>query len=79
MDATTATRTTTTPAPPTGKGRLRHNTCQHGSVRWHWYEDAKGRVQVCGCNRTACEAAVKADGYEIEPDENAKGGGNVDG
>ncbi len=71
------TETTGTPAPTTGKGRLRHNTCQHGSVRWHWYEDAEGHILACGCNRTVIEDALRRDGYEIEPDEDTKGGNDA--
>ena len=67
------TTTTAGPGPiPGSKGRLRHNQCLHGAVRWHWYEDAGGTVQVCGANRSACEAALRADGYEIESEEGGR-------
>ena len=74
-DTMTKNETTTTtagPGPtPGSKGKLRHQTCLHGVVRWHWYVDEQGNTQVCGCNQRACEEALKADGYEIESEEDA--------
>lgn len=66
----TDTPTTPTPSPPavSRKGRLTHNSCQHGHILWHWYEDAAGVIQVCGANRKACEDAARADGYDIAPE-----------
>ena len=64
-------------ATPPSKGVLTHCWRRQGigDGIWHWYPDADGQIIVCGTNRAACEAAAKAEGYEIKEVENGNAKG----